>query len=528
MMYSFPVLKNGEILQCLQELEIPISEEHLVESEKHRNTVRAATERLVELCVGTWRRDETTKESDPLYEDASLEIGAFCRSADLMRVCGVSDYGLKDWFWPTSKRVRRNLSAVINFAKFREEQLVEYKMLCEARDLTMAEAEEAKREAREADEEAERIAADTSEARSDAADASVDCDTIEREIAELQAELYRIQAEAWSERAERAEDDAKVAETELAAASSQFQHHVAPIPATHDTESTLLVPDVDAIRSSTRAKEAKKNELSRELDRARACLSELNVVEDVANAVACVQEISNQIDSHKATVADLRLVTAAAAEIDLQIEDLAKTADTVRAKTRATENRLDHVKTDAKRRFDSDMLAVKELKDDLEQLRRDLRRLAEADEDLDARREAVKAGVHSRQDLLHTELRWLTDAAKDLTVLVGKTTAPKTAREEEPSEKDAGDSIEDKHPLNEKGMLLLCDDESPPSSSSAPTTSTILSAPPKLLASRRSPASPPPQLDEPSQAKSQRRTAGFSTPSSLKKKNQRRRDPTTA
>lgn len=42
------------------------------------------------------------------------------------QVCGVQDFSMKDLLAPEPKRVRRHLSAVINFAKFREERLVMY------------------------------------------------------------------------------------------------------------------------------------------------------------------------------------------------------------------------------------------------------------------------------------------------------------------------------------------------------------------------------------------------------------------
>jgi kinetochore protein Nuf2 len=43
-----------------------------------------------------------------------------------MTVVGIYDFNMKDFIKPTPERVRRILSAVINFAKFREEQLSEF------------------------------------------------------------------------------------------------------------------------------------------------------------------------------------------------------------------------------------------------------------------------------------------------------------------------------------------------------------------------------------------------------------------
>jgi kinetochore protein Nuf2 len=41
----------------------------------------------------------------------------------IMECCGVPDFGFRDLMKPEYARTRRNISAVINFAKFREEKV---------------------------------------------------------------------------------------------------------------------------------------------------------------------------------------------------------------------------------------------------------------------------------------------------------------------------------------------------------------------------------------------------------------------
>lgn len=43
-----------------------------------------------------------------------------------MKACGIHDFGWKDLHYPTAKRFRSQLSAAINMAKFREDQLKLY------------------------------------------------------------------------------------------------------------------------------------------------------------------------------------------------------------------------------------------------------------------------------------------------------------------------------------------------------------------------------------------------------------------
>ena len=65
-------------------------------------------------------------EFPELYEDAIGNLKFTRRLFDLMRRCGVPDFTLRDLTKPEYTRTRRNVSAVINFAKFREEQVAKY------------------------------------------------------------------------------------------------------------------------------------------------------------------------------------------------------------------------------------------------------------------------------------------------------------------------------------------------------------------------------------------------------------------
>lgn len=418
-MYSFPVLKHGEILQCLHELEIQIDEEQLVECERHRDTIRAATERLAELCLGS-TRDEISRFSacsdyPELHEDAVLEVGLFRRSVELMRVCGVGDYGLRDWFWPSSRRVRRQMSAVINFAKFREEQLAEYRVLCEGRDASLEELLEAKMLADESAQEVHLVEAQTASERLEAAAALADCEQLQGEIANLQSDLARLEASGWAVRAEEAEARAAEASEELAKAEG-VKNSVTP-PLIELPGWKLLMND-DACRAELRATARRANELSAAIETITETLSDWPAVADITSAAKSVEDIEKQLAAHKATLAELRTASAAAAELDLEIEELGADTDAVNAKTKAIENRLALVKADSKTRHDADLEIVAVLREDLALLRGDLEALDAAEDDLDARRAAATAQFSTTQDLHQAELSSLTAAAKDLIQLV--------------------------------------------------------------------------------------------------------------
>ena len=130
--YSFPILGNHEIIACLGELDIPLTEQDLLKP--HPDTLYRAYEEMVVLLCGESREAMYAPELDAadvlefpeLYEEAIGNLKFTRRLFDLMRRCGVPDFTLRDLTKPEYTRTRRNVSAVINFAKFREEQVARY------------------------------------------------------------------------------------------------------------------------------------------------------------------------------------------------------------------------------------------------------------------------------------------------------------------------------------------------------------------------------------------------------------------
>lgn len=131
---TFPTLKNGDILQCMAELQVGLAEEELVNPAVHKDAVRRVFEQLVELCTGTTREEMNQMPFDAtqmleyasLHEDSVPHLAFLRASQKMMAACGVHDFTVKDFVNPEAKRFRRQLSGVINFAKFREEQLATF------------------------------------------------------------------------------------------------------------------------------------------------------------------------------------------------------------------------------------------------------------------------------------------------------------------------------------------------------------------------------------------------------------------
>lgn len=130
--YSFPLLKNQEILLCLNELSIEAADDDLTNPTSGK--VQLIYSQLIELLLNE-RREEMLQPKFagmaelefPELHDESVSTMAFIRACQrLLSTCGINDFTLTDLTKPESKRLRRNISAVINFAKFREERLAHY------------------------------------------------------------------------------------------------------------------------------------------------------------------------------------------------------------------------------------------------------------------------------------------------------------------------------------------------------------------------------------------------------------------
>lgn len=129
--YSFPLVKTSEIIQCMNELGITVTEDELMNPDKYKDQCRRMLEMLAELCTGI-HRDEMSQPAfsglavlnyPELHEESIPQINSFRACSKMMEVCGIQDFSMKDFMLPSSKRLRRQLSGIINFAKFREERL---------------------------------------------------------------------------------------------------------------------------------------------------------------------------------------------------------------------------------------------------------------------------------------------------------------------------------------------------------------------------------------------------------------------
>lgn len=140
--FSFPILKTSEIVQCLNELNIPVTEDEIVNPEKNKDQCKRILEHLAEICTGISQQEISQPAFSglsvlvypELHDESIPQINTFRACSKMMEVCGIQDFTIKDFMAPQTKRFRKQLSGIINFAKFREERLVLLADLNQTRD----------------------------------------------------------------------------------------------------------------------------------------------------------------------------------------------------------------------------------------------------------------------------------------------------------------------------------------------------------------------------------------------------------
>ncbi|KAJ3216175.1 kinetochore-associated Ndc80 complex subunit nuf2 [Dinochytrium kinnereticum] len=127
--FSFPNLKPSEILTCMSDLQIPMSMEDLEKPSTQR--ILTVFEQFTDILMGV-SRDQFAQpnfaameilEYPDLHQDSIILMGFYRQLARLIIEVGVTDFSVRDIIKPEPGRIRRILSAIINFAKFREERL---------------------------------------------------------------------------------------------------------------------------------------------------------------------------------------------------------------------------------------------------------------------------------------------------------------------------------------------------------------------------------------------------------------------
>jgi kinetochore protein Nuf2 len=131
--FSFPLLEPCDIVACMSELGITLDEQTVKNPKAQR--VEEVYMKLSECCMGITSEEMLQGKfeglsalSYPELHEGSVPKMVFWRTVNkLMAAAQVPDFSyMDDLLKPSGDRFIRNLSAIINFAKFREERVQAY------------------------------------------------------------------------------------------------------------------------------------------------------------------------------------------------------------------------------------------------------------------------------------------------------------------------------------------------------------------------------------------------------------------
>lgn len=321
--FIFPVLKNGEVLQCLEELGIEVCKSELAEPQRYREKIRKIFWQLLEHCTGLTEEDiekRIPKNLDPFVapEEAELhenfvDVLFFKEMRKLMYTCGIVDFSLKDIHVPTSKRLRCQLSATINMAKFREEQLKIYAELNEPRHQLLVTLEELHEENAQLQEQLNITLADSDKKM-------VEFDMVSKECQELESGIARsnkLQASKREEASQLKKEMTRLKD-ELAAATWSLQE-------TRAEEERLQGQVVSSPRRRKLDLDTKKDALEKEKADTR------RLQQEIIDGKATVARLQQAMRDLEETISMQRNVLEEASKYEETAEHLESTVKEVEA-----------------------------------------------------------------------------------------------------------------------------------------------------------------------------------------------------
>lgn len=315
--YRFPILKNAEIIECLSEAGIDLTESELMEPQRHKEKVKQVFLSLVELGLGlgqdTFSQTSMNEMkyvqslSHPdLHSDSFSSVKFFQACQRFMKVCGNTDgFSFNDLGAPDKKRFRRQLSAAINFIKFREDRLVLYAELHDQREELLQGLQEIKGERNG-------LVSALANAREEAQHRWDEIKVIDADCADMEAEIaqqnklqrnLRGESEELKKQANRLKD--QIATTELALQEMDAEERKL-LPKIVDSPDELKVKiaelNVELEQEKKRLKEA-EGEVREAETRLRNVTRAMN---DISAAMRLMDELSEEKMKYKTILDEVK------------------------------------------------------------------------------------------------------------------------------------------------------------------------------------------------------------------------------
>jgi len=361
--YIFPVLKNSEILTCCSELELELTKAELTEPQRHRDRIRKVFWQILDICFGITEEDLVKRLPSPeqvaqisdypeLHEEHMLDVLFFRELAKSMKVVGIYDFSLRDLHQPNAKRFRTQMSAIINMAKFREEQLRKYYELMEPRNEIVNALQEVHNEHELLSEQLQKTQLD-SRAKMEEIDVVVRaCQDLESEI----ARSNKVQASKREEAAvlKREVNDLKdqLASTNWALQEAQEEEGrlrglIVSSPDRRQREVATAEEELEHLKEEGR-------NLESEIEKATTCNARLEQkISTLQDLVELQKVILQEAHKNKAAMAELQETEKAIDKNRAELEEAHEKLDVAERNLVRVEERLQQARKQAKMQMDA-------------------------------------------------------------------------------------------------------------------------------------------------------------------------------
>ena len=325
--FSFPLLRIEDIVACLNELEIDVTAEDIKKPKPA--TARLIYTKLIEHAM-TITKDEMNQPifsglgslgHPELHEDSVPVLAFFRNFSKLMRASGVFDNGVGDIAEPDARRFVRNLSAVINFAKFREEKIGIYQEVTDAGDALQEQKDRLEDENAALAQQIQDLRRQRAEEQPAVAAMKQECAALEGEInvCNKQQAMLKYDAQELKKTIKSLSDaagDTQFQTLSVEQECEKLQNGIVTSPERHKAELRALADrlratkedagDVDAAVIAVQAKLEAQKKVEREIKKTLALMAETGeALEECRRETRAAKDKKARIDNHAHAMEEL-------------------------------------------------------------------------------------------------------------------------------------------------------------------------------------------------------------------------------
>eukprot|EP01086_Lenisia_limosa_P016348 TRINITY_DN6067_c0_g1_i1.p1 TRINITY_DN6067_c0_g1~~TRINITY_DN6067_c0_g1_i1.p1 ORF type:complete len:388 (-),score=87.78 TRINITY_DN6067_c0_g1_i1:46-1209(-) len=283
-----------------------------------------------------------------LHEESIAELAFHKHLINLLQTCGVHDFTLNDIYKPVASKTRRNLSAVINFAKFREERLFHYEELCNQTAAFGTAQQEADARNAEIKLKLRKLREEVESSRPLISNLKEEASKLEDKLADLNRTQASTHAEIKSSKASLKEmaDQLSAVKFQILSAhqdSTRLEGQIVKSPRKLTQALVELNREINELKESNSEGEARLIDLSERIEGLTALDKTLGVCNQA------LEELDQEQTKYDQAINEIESLSAAVKEKEKTIEELKGAEETYEAQVKASQEklqRLESVKTE--------------------------------------------------------------------------------------------------------------------------------------------------------------------------------------